>query len=446
MSIPDHLDVCDEVLALVGDRAEAQVVVSAGRSSLTRFANSGIHQNVAEDAVHVGLRVSLDGKLSSAGTSATDHESLGRLVDRALDAAALRPVDTDWPGLAPAAAAPDLSAGFDAATHDATPEQRAAVVRAFVDGAPELRAAGYCDTDSSVVSFANTAGQRLVGRSTRSTIDGIHQSDTSAGSAHQTSTRLADIDGVAAGERAALKARSSIDAVDIEPGVYPVLLEPEAVATILVFLAAYGFNAKAHAEGRSFAHPGEQQFDPSISIWDDALDARGIPFPFDVEGTPKSRLDLVAGGKTVGLTHDRRTAAKAGVESTGHGVPGGESFGGYAQNAFLGGGSASHDELVTAVDRGLLITCFNYCRILDEKTQVVTGLTRNGTFLVENGKIAGAVRNLRFTQSFVGALGPGKVLAVGNDGRLADSEFGPGGCWAPSLALAGWNFTGGAKG
>jgi predicted Zn-dependent protease len=104
------------------------------------------------------------------------------------------------------------------------------------------------------------------------------------------------------------------------------------------------------------------------------------------------------------------------------------------------------DEMIAAVERGLYVSTFNYCRVLDEKTLVVTGLTRNGTFMIENGRITGAVTNLRFTQSFAGALGPGRVLAVGNDARFADSEFGTGVTFVPSLRLAAWNFTGGASG
>ncbi|MCL1598622.1 MAG: metallopeptidase TldD-related protein, partial [Actinomycetia bacterium] len=232
----------------------------------------------------------------------------------------------------------------------------------------------------------------------------------------------------------------------VEPGEYEVVLSPECVATITVFLDAYGFNAKVHEEGMSFAELEEQQFDASIDIWDDATDPRALYVPFDAEGTPKRKVDLVREGVTVSLVHNRRTAAKAGVDSTGHSVADGDSFGPFGSNMFVGPGNESFEDLIASVDRGIYVATFNYCRVLDPKSLVVTGLTRNGTFMIENGRIAGAVTNMRFTQSFVAALAPGHVNGIGNDDRLADSEFGAAIIHAPSIRLASWNFTGGADG
>jgi predicted Zn-dependent protease len=167
---------------------------------------------------------------------------------------------------------------------------------------------------------------------------------------------------------------------------------------------------------------------------------------FDAEGTAKHPMHLVTSGVTSGLAHDRRTAAKTGEASTGHAVPGSEVFGPIPTNVFVGGSSDSVDDLVGSVERGIYVATFNYCRVLDPKTLAVTGLTRNGTFMIENGAITGAVTNMRFTQSFVNALGPGSVLGLGDDARLADSEFGPGMVSAPTVRLASWHFTGGAEG
>ena len=217
------------------------------------------------------------------------------------------------------------------------------------------------------------------------------------------------------------------------------VLAPSCLANMLQFLAYAGFNAKAHLDGTSFVHLGEAQFDPSISIWDDATDPRTLGLPFDHEGTPKRKVELVTGGVTTHLVHDRRTARLAGTESTGHGL-GQEAAGAYPANLFLGEGTASPTDLLAGVERGLAVYDFWYTRILDPKTQVVTGLTRNGVFLIEDGRLGPAVRNLRFTQSFVAALGPGKVKGIGNDGQLVN------GMHVPSVHLAAWNFTGGAKG
>jgi len=441
----DPQALADKVIAMVGDRAEAEAMVVSGNRSLTRFANSYIHQNVGEDTPQVELKVVVDGRVSSAATSQVDDDALNRMVDTALESARLRPVDADWPGLAPQAEAADVE-HWDAATAAADPSERASRVGDFVTAGPELRGAGYCETIGLTSAFANSAGQRLTGRETRAIIDGIHQTDTSAGSAHQAGVAIGDLDGTAAGTQAAARARDSADAYDIKPGEYEVVLSPECTATIAVFLSAYGFNAKAAVEEQSFVEIGQQQFDPAIAMWDDVTDPRALGVAFDSDGVPKRKVELITGGVSKSLAHDRRTAAKLGTESTGHAVPGSESFGAFPLNVFVGEGDQSIDEMIASVDRGLFVTAFNYCRILDPKSQVVTGLTRNGTFMIENGAITGAVTNLRFTQSFVEGLGTGRVLAVGNDGRFADSEFGPGFIHAPSLHLASWNFTGGADG
>jgi predicted Zn-dependent protease len=250
--------------------------------------------------------------------------------------------------------------------------------------------------------------------------------------------RLSDIDGAAAGRTAAEKARRGDDLLELEPGRYEVVLEPSCLANMLEFLRD-GFNARTVEEGRSFVELGQPQLDPSVTLWDDGTDPRAISRGFDAEGTPKRRVDLVREGVPVALCHDRKTAAKAKAESTGHGFGG--DMGGVATNLFMAGGTTSPEELVGSVERGLLITEFWYTRILDPKTQVVTGLTRNGTFLIEGGRVVGGVPNLRFTQSYVDALRPGNVLGVGDDARLFDGTY-----HVPTVRLASWNFTGGAKG
>jgi len=433
----------DAIIQAVGDRAEAEVLVAGGTSALTRFANSFIHQNVAEQGLLADLRVAVDGRV--AQVSSTRVDQISELVEQVLTAARLRPQDSDWPGLILPTPAPDTN-HFDLDTAGVQPSARAKLVRAFAEAGPGMRAAGYCDTETSTVAFANSAGQRLAARSTRATLDGIQQTPNSAGKGHHTSSRFADLDGARIGQRAAIKAEGSRDPGDLAPGRYPVVLDPECVATILTFLAFYGFNAKQVIEGQSFAEVGAAQFDRSIDVWDDATDARAVGIGFDTQGTPKRKLSLIAAGVTNSLVHDRRTAKRMEAASTGHAIPGGEAYGAFPTNLFVGEGQASSEELLASMEQGLLVTEFNYCRILDPKTQVVTGLTRNGTFLVEAGKIVRPITNLRFTQSFVDALSPGAVLGIGNDGRLADSEFGVGVVWAPSLRLAEWNFTGGAKG
>jgi predicted Zn-dependent protease len=440
--------VCDQVLERVGDRAAALVTCGQGTNALTRFANSHIHQNMASEVDHVRLRVVVDGgRIAQASTTGLEDDSLERLVERTVAAAHLCPADPEYPGLAELAALAEVD-HFDPETAAAAPDARAEVVADFVGAGPDLESAGYCSTDADTHVLCSTTGLRYASRSTMAQLDAIHRAAAvdgppTDGCGQITSQRLVDLDGRRAGEVAAAKATGGANPVDLEPGTYEVVLEPRAVAAMLLFPAWLGFNGKAHAEGTSFVHLGERQFDDRIDIWDDGTDPRSLGRPYDAEGTPKRRVDLVASGVTVGLVHDRRSAALAGVESTGSSI-GQESFGGYPGDLFLGAGDKTLPQLIGEVERGLLVTDFWYNRILDPKTQVVTGLTRNGLFLIEGGEIVAPVQNLRYTQSVVGALAPGHVLGLGNDAQLVGNEGGV--VHVPSLHLASWAFSGGARG
>jgi len=443
----DPVEICDRTLALVGD-GEALVTATVGTSSLTRFANSRIHQNVTEDVAVVGLTLAREGRLARVTTSRTDPDGLAALVERARDAVRLRPADPDFPGLAPPAPVSPVD-HWDDATAGATPDQRAEVVAGFVAAAGDFEAAGYCMTRATEQALASTTGQRAAGRSTRAQVDGIHRAVVGGdhpadGYAQATSVRLADLDGPAVGARAAAKAGAGLDPVSLEPGAYEVVLEPKAVAAALLYPAYLGFCGKAHAEGLSFVRLGELQWGEAVDIWDDALDGRALGRGYDAEGTPKARLDIVRAGVSAGLTHDRRSAHLAGVESTGH-SNGFDAQGGTPSNLFFGGGDLAPESLVGAVERGLLVTDFWYNRILDPKTQVVTGLTRNGLYLIEDGRISAPVQNLRYTQSIVAGFGPGKVLGLGDDAQLVGGEGGDV-MHVPSVRLAAWSFTGNAQG
>lgn len=444
----DVAAVADRVLELVADvgGVEADVHVSASTEGLTRFASSFVHQNVAETDLRVRLRTAVGGRWATASTNRTDDAALTRLVRSTVDAAALRPVDPAYPGLAPAARA-STAGNWDDATARATPEDRAAAVREFVAAGAGLETAGYVQTGSERAAYASSSGQRLTGRTTSATVDGIARTPTSDGVARGASVRLSDLSGAGIGALATARARAAAEPTDLEPGDYEVVLSPDCVADVLQFLAIHGFNGRSLAEGRSFVELGAAQFDASIELWDDGTDEFATSMPYDAEGTPRARVDLVVGGVTSAVVHDRRTAAPAGTRSTGNAVPGGERFGPYPTEARLGTGDRGDTAaLVGRVRRGLLVDDFWYTRILDPRTTVVTGLTRNGVWLVEDGQIVRPVRNMRFTQSYLDALGPGAVLGVGSVAGAHANRFDAGVYVAPPLHLARWHFTGNAAG
>lgn len=450
MTAPDTepMATAERVLDLVRRRAaaaEADVTVRRGTEALTRFARSFIHQNVAQETNSLSLRVALDGRSSGAKLDARpDDDALGRLVEGALEAARVRPADPDWPGIAGAAEAPDVD-HWDEATAAASPDDRARVVADFVAAGEGLETAGACATAALWIAFANSAGQRLTGRMTSASIDGICRMSGSDGSGRAAGVALDSLDGRAIGEGAARKARSGADPTDLEPGHYEVILEPQCLANMLHFLFVYGFNGLAVEEDRSFVRLGEPQFDPAITLRDDVTEMGTVGVAFDAEGTPKLPVAVVRAGVTSGILHTLRTARKAGTKSTGHATADAWESGAVPANMVIDPGDRSVEELIKGVGRGLLVTDFWYTRILDPRTQVVTGLTRNGVWLIEDGRIVHPVSNLRFTQSFTEALAPGAVRGVGSERPLTYGGV-DGSALVPALHLASWNFTGGARG
>ncbi len=222
------------------------------------------------------------------------------------------------------------------------------------------------------------------------------------------------------------------------------MLRPGAVVDVLSWLAS-GLSSRPYAEGRSFARPGQAQFDQLITLRCDPLDDRMPALAFDAQGTPRTAYDLIADGVTRELASDRRDAKTIpGVRSNGGAISHRYVTAAAAPALLLRPGTEAPDELYAGLQQALLITDFWYTRLLDPRRLVVTGLTRNGVFLIEDGIISQPVRNLRFTQSYAEALGPGRVLGVDGESVLADGDPTP--VHTPGLALTSWAITGGARG
>lgn len=447
-----------ELTTAAAPGAEVEVAVNRSHLALTRFANSVIHQNVADDTTSVRIRMHVDGRTASGSSTVIDDEGLAALATRTVDAARVAPLDPGWPGVAPRAA-PGPVGAVDPATADATAEVRASLVRAFVDAAGGLEAAGYCRTSHWTGAFVNSVGQELIGETAEASMDGIARHAGVDGVARLASSRLADIDGGVLGARAAAKVHDGADPVELPPGRYQVVLEPAAVADLLQNLAVWCFSGKAVNERRSFAELDTAQFDAGVTLVDDPLVAGGS---YDAEGTPHQRLVLVDEGTTLAVCHDRRTAAEAGTTSTGN-ATGVASWGAFPLHLqLLASPAGDGADVVTEVDgpvadsavaalvarvaHGVLVTDFWYTRVLDPKSLAITGLTRNGVWLIEDGEVTQPLRNFRFTQSYGQALEAGAVLGLGVAAvHLPDSWVSA--RWtAPALHLASWNFTGGASG
>ena len=238
--------------------------------------------------------------------------------------------------------------------------------------------------------------------------------------------------------KSATKAGTTTNAVAIDAGDYPVVLEEYAVVDLLDMLGYLGFSALAVQEERSFVEIGKRIGSELVSIVDDGRDPAGLPMAFDYEGVAKQRVTLLDGGVCRGVVHDAQTAARDGVTSTGHGLPAPNPYGPFPLNQVMAAGDTPRDDLIAGLDRGLLVTRFHYTNPVHPKLAIVTGMTRDGTFLVEGGRIVGPVKNLRFTQSYVDAVAG--VVGVARERKTLKGFLG--GVVVPALRLEGWTFTG----
>lgn len=424
---------------------QTEVEVFANDSALTRFANNYIHQNVEQSDVDVRVRAVIGQKIGVASTNEVSDDALARVAARAYELARHQRENEDFRSLPRPQPIPHTDA-FVERTARCGPEERAAVVGQICDASARaaLTAAGAYHTTAQEFAVANSLGVWAYHRQTQADINTVVMSETSSGYAARASKDAADIDGEAVAREAVDVALRGVNPRTVEPGEYEVLLSPYAAVDLLDFLSYLSFSALPFIEKRSFmsGRIGEKVMGDNISIWDDALSPDTIEEPFDYEGVPKQRVDLIDHGVARGVVWDSYLAGKQGgdAHSTGHALPAGVTFGPIPMNMFLAAGDATPDDMVRSIRRGLLVTRFWYTRTVHPLNVVVTGMTRDGTFLVEDGRIVGPVRNMRFTQGYVEALN--HVDAIGRDAMLLLGDIGGGVRRIPALKVAKWNFTG----
>jgi predicted Zn-dependent protease len=420
---------------------QTEVAIYAGTSALTRFANNYIHQNVEERDVSVRVRAVLGKKIGVAATDRVTDDGLREVAQRAVGLARLQQPNDAFVSLPGPTPIVPVDA-FVARTAAFTPEQRAEAVRAICEAAvgSGLVAAGAFRTARSESAVANSLGVWAYHRDTTADINTVVMGETSSGHAERLTLDAGEIDGAELAAEAIDKCRRSADPQAIEPGAYDVILEEYAVADIMDYFAYLAFGAQGFLEKRSFmsGRLGEKVMGENISIWDDGLSRDGIPAPFDAEGVARQRVDHVTNGVAGDVVWDSYYGNQAGHPSTGHALPAGETFGPMPGNLFLAPGNASKEEMIASTERGIWVSRFWYTRPVHPLTVVLTGMTRDGTFLIENGRIVRPLRNLRFTQSYLEAMS--QVELISSATRLLPSFAGS--CRVPALKIRGWEFTG----
>lgn len=422
----------DKALALMervvsrGGADELEATLFSNSTNLTRFANSYIHQNINKDEVALTVRAVTDGsRIGLATTNDLSPEGLERAVEDAVTASRLIPKSERYPGMPGPQEYPEVEA-FVERTHRCEPLERAAAVGRIIAAADEhgFDASGAYSTATGEFGLANSHGLRAYHSYTHAAINTTILSETSAGFAAADDKDAAKLDAAAVGRRAVDKAFRGQHPSELEPGAYDIVVEPHGVADLIRTISFMAFNGLAYAEGRSIAAQklGQKIFGDNFTLVDDAHDPEGKPTPFDFQGMPKQRVVLVENGVFKNVVHDLLSAKLVDGESTGHGLPAGATFGSVPLNLFMAPGSSTLEEMITSTKRGLLVTHFHYINpFLNPLELVFTGMTRDGTFLIEDGKISRPVKNLRFTESMVRAFS--RMAAIGADTELITGDF-----------------------
>lgn len=435
--------------------SEVEVIFASNNSSLTRFANNTIHQNVAELNEAASIRVAFDGKTARATTNRFDDESLKRAVQSAESIAQVQEPNTD---LLPLAAPAESKLGAPAPqrwfeqTAAITPADRAEAVGKIVSVAKKsgLTTAGIYSSSENAEAIINSNGLAAFHRQTSAEVSITMLADDSSGWQKSNSPDVKNLDPLRLAEIAAHKTRESRNPKELPPGKYTVILEPAAVLDMVGFMF-WDFGGMAILDQRSFLNNriGTKLFGENISIIDDVYHPLQSGSPYDGEGVGRKRITLVEKGVVERVVHARSTAAKmstseyAGkvgeIAPTGHGLPLPNEIGEIPLNiVFLTpGGEQTVDQMIAGTERGILVTRLWYIREVDPYEKMLTGMTRDGTFLVEGGKVRHGIRNFRFNQSIIEMLN--NVEAMSHATRASGEESFD--MVVPAMKVRGFNFT-----
>ena len=420
---------------------QTEVLIFSTHSALTRFANNYIHQNVEQQDADVRVRAVVGKKIGVASSNDLSDEGLKSVVNRALELARHQKENSDCQSL-PGPKPISMANGFVERTARTGPEERATVVAKICDASSRagLIAAGAFRNSTASLVVANSLGVYAYDRDTMTSITTVVMGEQGSGHAERVSIDVGDIDGDEVAREAVEKAQRNVNQIELSPGEYDVVFQDYAVADILDFFGYLSFGAQAYQEKRSFmaGRLGEQVMGENISIWDDGLSPETAPNPFDFEGVPKQRVDFIERGVAREVVWDSYTAGKEKRESTGHALPAGNTFGPIPANMFLATGDATLDDMVASTKRGIWVSRFWYTRPVHPLNVVVTGMTRDGTFLIEDGKVTSPIKNLRFTQSYLEAMN--RVEAIGKTATMQNAIVGV--SRVPALKIAKWNFSG----
>lgn len=388
---------------------ETEALAVASDSSLTRYMHNSAHESVNERNCQLSVRAVVGKRIGVAGTNRLDDPGIADVVRRAYDSAKLNAEDPDFPGL-PAAQGTlvEPEDAYDETTAAATPEMRAAAVNDVVKimRSHNLYGAGYVSTQSDTIAIANTKGVRRSHRSSDSAINIKAIGSDSSGYAEGYARRFDDLEPAKLAETAARKAVASKNPRSLEPGAYTVILEPAALREFLGYLSWIGFGAQPFEQGSSFMSGklGQSIVGTNVTMRDDYLHPLCGGLPFDFEGVPRTKVGLIEGGIARDVVYDSYYAAKLHHANTGHALPAPNSDGPMPLNIVVDPGATPVEQMIKDVQHGVLVTRTWYIRLVDQKQTMITGMTRDGLFLIERGRVTKGLKNMRFNETIIGAL------------------------------------------
>lgn len=438
-------EIADHILAR-STADQTEVLILGEDRQLTRFANSYIHQNVSENNAELRVRAVLGQRAGVVSTNDLTASGMEKVLEEAIAVARLQPPNSDFRSLPSPTSIPQ-SKGFVERTAQTTPQQRAKAVGEICRLAKDkgLVASGAFTTAVFESGVANSLGILAYDPSTLADLKTVILGDSGSGYAQATSMDVAQIHADILGKEAVEKAVRSQNPRKIEPGPYTVILEESAVQEMLFYLSYMSFSALAIQEKRSFMADrlGQKVMAENVSIWDDGLDHRGLPVPFDYEGVAKQKVEFISRGIAGEVVYDSYTAGREeGKKSTGHALPAPNPEGPLPWNIIMGSGQDTKDKMLAETEKGIWVSRFWYINPIHPLHTIITGMTRDGTFLIEKGELAGPIKNLRFTQSIVEALS--SVSVVGKEQKLLlDAHFGS--YLVPAIKVESFNFTGGTE-
>jgi predicted Zn-dependent protease len=429
--------------AAQADEADAAFV--AVDQNISRFANSQVHQNMSEESAGLTLRVILNGAMGVATTSVFDDDEIARTAALAREAAKHSNAVQGWQGLYRAnEPVPQLDT-YDEATATLSPLDKAKSLRVMFDRGKTVNVdfAGAYATGAVSLACANTHGVRRYVPTTFSELTVIAIGEKGSGYATQRERRTAQVDVAALGEEAILKATLASDAKeDLQPGAYDVILEPPALAEVFDWMNMIAFTGQSFEDGSSFfvGNIGKRILGENFTLIDDSV--HYFPFPFDIEGMPKRPVALVENGVVKTPALDKAWADRLGMPPTAHAWHLGSPDHGAAFHLTMAGGDATREEMIASTKLGIWVTRFNYVNgLLEPKTALMTGTTRDGTFLIRDGKVVARLPNLRWTQSMTEAFS--NIEALSRERRSVGTWYNMyGGTLAPVVKIRGWNITG----